>query len=82
MLEAIALCERDLRPRRWTTRCPTSPGSATTSGTSATWRLQADYPQWGLTYGIEDVLRDIYEYNAVRWGAETPTGQRAPLPAR
>ncbi len=27
----------------------------------------ADYPQWRLTYGIEGLLRDIYEYNAERW---------------
>jgi CDP-paratose 2-epimerase len=27
----------------------------------------ADHSEWRLTYGIEDVLRDIYEYNAERW---------------
>jgi CDP-paratose 2-epimerase len=31
--------------------------------------FKADYPQWRLTYGIEDVLRDIYEHNAGRWEA-------------
>ncbi len=31
--------------------------------------FKSDYPQWQLTYGIEDVLRDIYEYNAERWAA-------------
>jgi CDP-paratose 2-epimerase len=29
--------------------------------------FRADYPQWNLTYGIEDVLRAIYEYNIERW---------------
>jgi CDP-paratose 2-epimerase len=29
----------------------------------------ADHPGWQLTYGIEDVLRDIYEVNAERWEA-------------
>jgi CDP-paratose 2-epimerase len=29
--------------------------------------LKADYPQWQLTFGIEDVLRDIYEHNAEQW---------------
>ncbi len=32
----------------------------------------ADYSDWRLTYGIEDVLRDIYEYNVERW---TPTAR-------
>jgi CDP-paratose 2-epimerase len=31
--------------------------------------FKADYPGWRLTYGIEDVLRDIYEHNAERWAA-------------
>ena len=44
--------------------------------------LKADYPDWRLTYSIEDVLRDIYDYNASRWAAETPTGHGAPLRAR
>jgi CDP-paratose 2-epimerase len=29
--------------------------------------FRADYPSWDLTYGIEDVLRDIYEYNVEQW---------------
>jgi CDP-paratose 2-epimerase len=31
--------------------------------------FRADYPGWRLTYGIEDVLRDIYEHNVERWAA-------------
>jgi CDP-paratose 2-epimerase len=31
--------------------------------------FKADFPQWRLTYGIEDVLRDIYEHNAEQWAA-------------
>jgi CDP-paratose 2-epimerase len=31
--------------------------------------FKADYPQWQLTFGIEDVLRDIYENNVEAWGA-------------
>ncbi len=27
----------------------------------------ADHPGWKLTFGIEDVLRDIYEHNVERW---------------
>jgi CDP-paratose 2-epimerase len=26
-----------------------------------------DYPDWRLTYGIEDVLSDIYERNVEEW---------------
>jgi CDP-paratose 2-epimerase len=29
--------------------------------------FKADYPQWQLTFGIEQMLRDIYERNAERW---------------
>jgi CDP-paratose 2-epimerase len=34
--------------------------------------FKADHPKWRLTYGIEDVLRDIYEHNAERWAAMAP----------
>jgi CDP-paratose 2-epimerase len=29
--------------------------------------FKADHPGWELTFGIEDVLQDIYEHNAERW---------------
>jgi CDP-paratose 2-epimerase len=29
--------------------------------------FETDYPEWRLTYGIEDVLNDIYEYNVEQW---------------
>jgi CDP-paratose 2-epimerase len=31
--------------------------------------FEKDYPEWQLTYGIEDVLKDIYEYNIQQWTA-------------
>lgn len=31
--------------------------------------FERDYPQWRLTYGIDEVLRDIYEANVERWSA-------------
>jgi CDP-paratose 2-epimerase len=31
--------------------------------------FEQDYPAWRLTYGIEDVLKDIYEYNIEQWTA-------------
>jgi CDP-paratose 2-epimerase len=35
--------------------------------------FQRDYPGYELTYGIEDVLREIHEANAEQWGAEAAT---------
>ena len=29
--------------------------------------FKADYPPWQLTFGIEDVMRDIYEHNVEQW---------------
>jgi CDP-paratose 2-epimerase len=31
--------------------------------------FKADYPQWELTFGIEEMLRDIYEHNIEQWTA-------------
>jgi CDP-paratose 2-epimerase len=31
--------------------------------------FKADYPEWDLTFGIEDVLRDIHDCNVGRWTA-------------
>jgi CDP-paratose 2-epimerase len=31
--------------------------------------FKTDYPDWHLTYGIDDVLKDIYEHNAENWTA-------------
>jgi CDP-paratose 2-epimerase len=33
--------------------------------------FRADYPEWQLTFGIEDVLRDIYEHNVEGWAASS-----------
>ena len=32
--------------------------------------FEADYPDWRLTFGIEDVLRDIHAHNVERWTAQ------------
>jgi CDP-paratose 2-epimerase len=32
--------------------------------------FERDYPQWRLTFGIDEVLRDIHEHNVERWTAE------------
>ena len=31
--------------------------------------FRADYPEWRIRYGIEQILREIYEFNAERWAA-------------
>jgi CDP-paratose 2-epimerase len=31
--------------------------------------FKADYPGWGITHDVEDVLREIYEVNVERWSA-------------
>jgi CDP-paratose 2-epimerase len=31
--------------------------------------FRRDYPDWQLTFGIEDVLRDIHAFSADRWEA-------------
>lgn len=32
-------------------------------------RFKADYPGWRLRFGVADILKQIYELNAERWGA-------------
>jgi CDP-paratose 2-epimerase len=32
--------------------------------------FERDYPEWQLTFGIDEVLRDIYGHNVERWTAE------------
>jgi CDP-paratose 2-epimerase len=32
--------------------------------------FERDYPEWSLTFGIDDVLRDIYDTNVERWTSE------------
>jgi CDP-paratose 2-epimerase len=71
MLEAIALCEQitgreldytvDLNARR---------------GDHAWWisdlaALRADFPQWLVTFSIEELLRDIHDHNVEQWTAST-----------
>ena len=58
-----------------TTRCSTRRASATTAGGSRDLdAFKRDYPEWQLTFGIEDVLREIHDRNVERWqaGARQP----------
>lgn len=29
--------------------------------------FEADYPQWSLTYGIDEVLQEIHDHNVEQW---------------
>jgi CDP-paratose 2-epimerase len=35
--------------------------------------FERDYPEWKLTFGIDEVLRDIHQHNVERWTAEAAT---------
>jgi CDP-paratose 2-epimerase len=69
MLEAIDVCERIAgRELDW------EMGEDARIGDHRWWisdltPFQADYPGWELRYGIEDILREMYEQNVERWAA-------------
>ena len=39
------------------------------AGRKLDYTRKQDYPPWKLTFGIEEVLRDIYEKNVEAWAA-------------
>uniref|UniRef100_A0A6J5ZVT4 Unannotated protein n=1 Tax=freshwater metagenome TaxID=449393 RepID=A0A6J5ZVT4_9ZZZZ len=67
MLEAIDICQRIAgRELEW------SLSDEARIGDHMWWvsdldAFKRDYPQWQLTFGIEEVLRDIHDFNAERW---------------
>jgi CDP-paratose 2-epimerase len=67
MLEAIAQCERIAgRELRWEL------SDENRIGDHRWWisdlsEFRADYPDWELEHGIDDILLEIYERNADRW---------------
>ena len=67
MLEAIEICERIAdRELSW------EMGEEPRIGDHRWWisdlePFKADYPDWELRYGIEDILREMYEQNVERW---------------
>jgi CDP-paratose 2-epimerase len=67
VLEAIDACQRIAgRPLEWTL------SDQARVGDHRWWisdldAFRADYPEWELTFGIEDVIRDIYERNVDSW---------------
>jgi CDP-paratose 2-epimerase len=71
MLEAIEICERIAgRELNW------EMGEEPRIGDHRWWisdlaPFQADYPDWELRYGVEDILREMHEQNLERWGVST-----------
>jgi len=69
MLEAIEICERVAgRELSW------EMGEEPRIGDHRWWisdlaPFEADYPDWKLRYGVEDILGEMYEQNAERWTA-------------
>jgi CDP-paratose 2-epimerase len=67
MLEAIEVCERVAgRELSW------EMGEEPRIGDHRWWisdlaPFQADYPGWKLRYGVEDILKEMYEQNLERW---------------
>jgi CDP-paratose 2-epimerase len=67
MLEAIDLCERIAdRELSW------EMGEEPRIGDHRWWisdlaPFEADYPDWKLRYGVEEILREMYEQNLERW---------------
>ena len=67
MLEAIEICERVAgRELSW------EMGEEPRIGDHRWWisdlaPFEADYPDWKLRYGVEDILSEMYEQNAERW---------------
>lgn len=67
MLEAIEVCER-ISGRELSWEMAEEPRI----GDHRWWisdlaPFQADYPDWKLRYGVEDILREMYEQNLERW---------------
>jgi len=69
MLEAIALCQ-EIAGRE----LEFSVSDQARVGDHRWWvsdldAFKSDYPEWALTFGIEEILRDIHEQNVEQWAA-------------
>jgi CDP-paratose 2-epimerase len=70
MLEAITACEQLAgRPLDWQLSDQARIGDHRWYVSDLD-EFRRDYPGWDLTFGIDDVLRDIYESNLERWEAQ------------
>ena len=82
MLEAIEVCERVAgRELSW------EMGEEPRIGDHRWWisdlaPFEADYPDWELRYGIEEILREMYEQNLERWTATRGVKLSVVMPAQ
>ena len=67
MLEAIAICEQITGRRLNYTLSDQARIGDHRWWISDLGAFQRDFPDWRLTYGIQDVLQDIHDHNAERW---------------
>src|ERR687892_2086546 len=72
MLEAIDMCQR-IAGRELSWELSDEPRR----GDHRWWisdldEFRADYPDWGIRYGIEEILREIHDLNVERWTAAVP----------
>jgi CDP-paratose 2-epimerase len=69
MLEAIGMCEQIAgRALEW------SLSEEARVGDHRWWisgleEFRGDYPQWGVTHGVREILGEIHEVNAERWSS-------------
>ncbi|WP_372791221.1 NAD-dependent epimerase/dehydratase family protein [Paraconexibacter sp.] len=76
MLEAIEMCQRIAgRELRYTLSDDARIGDHQWY-VSDMGSFERDYPDWKLTFGIEDVLRDIHAFNRDAWAAHAGAAQR------
>lgn len=69
MLEAITLCQEIAgRQLDWTLSAENRIGDHQWYVSDLV-AFEGDYPDWKLTYGIADVLRDIHSFNVEQWTA-------------
>ncbi len=67
MLEAIQLCEQiSGRELQWELAEPARIGDHRWWISDLT-EFRDEFPEWQMTYGVEDILREIYEQNVEAW---------------
>ncbi|MBF0489604.1 MAG: NAD-dependent epimerase/dehydratase family protein [Candidatus Omnitrophica bacterium] len=70
LLEAIAFCEKISLKTMKTSYVPSNRTGDHIWWISDVSKFASHYPQWRLTKNIEDILREIYDYNCKRWLTE------------
>jgi CDP-paratose 2-epimerase len=76
MCEAIQICEQYAQKELQRTYNDNSRRGDHIWWISDLSRFERDYPHWKLQYDVPQILREIYERNAERWGRECSTQER------